>query len=67
MGSEVSIRDRHNLIANAQDALDNTDVARACDEVRSFCDVLTNWYVRRSRERFWNESPEARCTWCWKP
>ena len=49
----------HNLIANTQDALDNTDVARACDEVRSFCDVLTNWYVRRSRERFWNETPEA--------
>ena len=49
----------HNLIVNTQDALDNTDVARACDEVRSFCDVLTNWYVRRSRERFWNETPEA--------
>ena len=49
----------HNLIVNTQDALDNTDVARACDEVRSFCYVLTNWYVRRSRERFWNETPEA--------
>lgn len=43
----------HNLVANVQDALDGTDIARACDEVRWFCDALTNWYVRRSRARFW--------------
>ena len=48
----------HNLVAGVTDALDNTDIARACDEVRWFCDVLTNWYVRRSRQRFW-EGDEA--------
>lgn len=48
----------HNLVANVTDALDDTDIARACDEVRWFCDVLTNWYVRRSRQRFW-EGDEA--------
>lgn len=43
-------------------ALDATDVAAATDEIRSFCDALTNWYVRRSRNRFWEGDtvhPEA--------
>ena len=48
----------HNLVAGVTDALDDTDIASACDEVRWFCDVLTNWYVRRSRQRFW-EGDEA--------
>ena len=48
----------HNLVVGVTDALDDTDIARACDEVRWFCDVLTNWYVRRSRQRFW-EGDEA--------
>ena len=35
-------------------ALDSQDIAGACDELRSFCEALTNWYVRRSRARFWD-------------
>ena len=46
MGSEMCIRDR-------TEALDATDIAAACDELRLFADALTNWYVRRSRSRFW--------------
>ncbi|HEY6933456.1 MAG TPA: isoleucine--tRNA ligase [Marmoricola sp.] len=34
--------------------LDDYEVANACDSTRAFLDVLTNWYVRRSRERFWD-------------
>jgi isoleucyl-tRNA synthetase len=34
--------------------LDHYEVAAACDSIRSFTDVLTNWYIRRSRERFWD-------------
>ncbi|MFT3662044.1 MAG: isoleucine--tRNA ligase [Gordonia sp. (in: high G+C Gram-positive bacteria)] len=34
-------------------ALDVYDIAGACDSFRTFCDSLTNWYVRRSRARFW--------------
>ncbi|QGU01732.1 Isoleucine--tRNA ligase [Corynebacterium kalinowskii] len=52
----------HDLVAGMQEALDNTDIASACDQVRVFCDVLTNWYVRRSRDRFWagdEAHPEA--------
>lgn len=36
-------------------SLDEYAVAEACDATRSFLDVLTNWYIRRSRERFWSE------------
>ena len=41
------------------EALENNDIAGACDELRTFCDALTNWYVRRSRSRFWNEDVDA--------
>ena len=37
------------------DQLDNYEVADACDSTRVFLDVLTNWYIRRSRERFWDD------------
>ncbi len=40
-------------VAQMTTALDDYAVAEACDATRSFIDVLTNWYVRRSRERFW--------------
>src|SRR5699024_2396808 len=52
----------HELVADVTAALDATDIARACDQVRWFCDALTNWYVRRSRGRFWagdEAHPEA--------
>jgi isoleucyl-tRNA synthetase len=41
------------------DALEGLDVACACEAFRDFCEVLTNWYVRRSRERFWSEDADA--------
>jgi isoleucyl-tRNA synthetase len=42
------------LVETTTGQLDGLDVAGACDSVRSFVDVLTNWYIRRSRERFWD-------------
>jgi isoleucyl-tRNA synthetase len=42
------------FVQDMQDQLDAYEVAAACDTTRSFLDVLTNWYVRRSRERFWD-------------
>ncbi|MFC9895540.1 isoleucine--tRNA ligase [Nocardia sp. NPDC127579] len=41
------------------DALERYDIAGACDELRQFADALTNWYVRRSRSRFWSEDRDA--------
>ncbi|WP_299925151.1 isoleucine--tRNA ligase [uncultured Nocardioides sp.] len=46
-------------VAAMTDQLDNYEVAAACDSTRGFLDVLTNWYIRRSRERFWDEDPDA--------
>jgi len=40
-------------------AMDICDLSGACDQVRQFIEALTNWYVRRSRSRFWEEDPDA--------
>ena len=39
--------------------LETYDVAIACNEIASFMEVLNNWYIRRSRDRFWEGEPEA--------
>ena len=41
------------------ESLDVCDISRACDELRQFTEALTNWYVRRSRSRFWEEDRDA--------
>jgi isoleucyl-tRNA synthetase len=40
-------------------ALDVCDISGACEQLRQFTEALTNWYVRRSRNRFWQEDPDA--------
>jgi len=52
----------HDTVAEVTASLDATNIAAATDEIRQFSDALTNWYVRRSRDRFWagdSEFPEA--------
>jgi isoleucyl-tRNA synthetase len=44
------------FVETVQRQLDHYEVASACDSARAFVDVLTNWYIRRSRERFWGTS-----------
>jgi len=34
--------------------LEDLDSPLAAEALRNFADVLTNWYVRRSRDRFWD-------------
>ena len=41
------------LVAQITERLDAYDLAGACSEVRVFLDALNNWYIRRSRDRFW--------------
>ncbi|MBB3664390.1 isoleucyl-tRNA synthetase [Prauserella sediminis] len=41
------------LVADVQSALDGYDIAGGCATLRDYLEVLTNWYVRRSRDRFW--------------
>ncbi|MFC7492923.1 MULTISPECIES: isoleucine--tRNA ligase [unclassified Nocardioides] len=47
------------FVGEMTEALDGYAVADACDATRSFLDVLTNWYIRRSRDRFWGDNPAA--------
>ncbi|UGU32335.1 isoleucine--tRNA ligase [Mycolicibacterium smegmatis] len=60
-----NVLDRYILAKLAQlrddltSALDVCDISGACDELRQFAESLTNWYVRRSRSRFWDEDPDA--------
>ncbi|MEU0788579.1 isoleucine--tRNA ligase [Amycolatopsis sp. NPDC005961] len=49
----------HELVTDVEYAMDQYDVAGACQTVRDFLEVLTNWYVRRSRERFWAGDRDA--------
>lgn len=44
------------LIESVTVDLDNLDSPLAAEKLRDFADVLTNWYVRRSRDRFWDGS-----------
>ncbi|MFD4325387.1 isoleucine--tRNA ligase [Nocardioides sp. NPDC058538] len=46
-------------VAEMTSAMDDYYVAEACEATQRFIDVLTNWYIRRSRERFWNEEKAA--------
>lgn len=41
------------LIGKTTDALDSYDLQRSSRAIVDFMDDLTNWYVRRSRRRFW--------------
>ncbi|GAB2448719.1 isoleucyl-tRNA synthetase [Conyzicola lurida] len=55
----TNVLDRYLLAKTRQLVLDVTDELEALDspmaaaKLRDFGDVLTNWYVRRSRDRFW--------------
>ncbi|WP_120005990.1 isoleucine--tRNA ligase [Nesterenkonia muleiensis] len=43
------------LVREVTEALDEFDVSSACDALRRFAETLTNWYIRRSRQRFYKE------------
>lgn len=47
------------LVTEVQQALDAYEVSDATEAVRRYMDTLTNWYVRRSRQRFFDEDTEA--------
>ncbi|MEO7369622.1 MAG: isoleucine--tRNA ligase, partial [Ilumatobacteraceae bacterium] len=49
----------HALVTDLTKSMDAYDLFAACGTLRTFLDALTNWYVRRSRDRFWAGDPEA--------
>ena len=47
------------LIQAVDDHLDNYNPTDAGRRIADFIDVLSNWYVRRSRRRFWKSDSDA--------
>jgi isoleucyl-tRNA synthetase len=47
------------LVADVQRQMDDYDISGAAASIRSYLDALTNWYVRRSRDRFWAGDEDA--------
>jgi len=43
----------HELVRDTTAAFERNDLFDASARVRTFLDALTNWYIRRSRDRFW--------------
>lgn len=41
------------LVKSVSECLDNLDILQACRKLEKFVDDLSNWYVRRNRERYW--------------
>ncbi|GAC1311074.1 MAG: isoleucine--tRNA ligase [Acidimicrobiales bacterium] len=47
------------LVAEVGERLDAYDISAACWALTTYLDALTNWYVRRSRPRFWEGDADA--------
>lgn len=47
------------LVTRVTEQLDAYDISGAYASVRAYLDALTNWYVRRSRDRFWSGDRDA--------
>ncbi len=46
-------------IAEVSERMEEYDATRAGQAIAAFVDELSNWYVRRSRRRFWDGDPAA--------
>jgi isoleucyl-tRNA synthetase len=47
------------LVEDVTRAMEAYDLFGACAAVRTFVETLTNWYIRRSRQRFWDGDRDA--------
>ena len=47
------------MVAEVAAQLDAYDLQRAADAFIEFIDLLNNWYIRRSRRRFWRSGDDA--------
>lgn len=45
----------HKLVHQVEEGMNEYDLSRAVEPFVAFIDQLTNWYIRRSRRRFWEE------------
>jgi isoleucyl-tRNA synthetase len=57
-----AIGELHRVVAAVDEAYDRFDPARVGQLLSAFVDDLSNWYVRRSRRRFWDGDTAALAT-----
>ena len=53
------IAEQHTLTRSVTAALHRYDAAAATRDLEAFLDLLSNWYVRRSRRRFWKAEDDS--------
>jgi len=46
------------LVDDVAQQMDAYDLPTACARITSFIDALNNWYIRRSRDRFWRHEED---------
>ncbi len=49
----------HALVRDVTTAYENYDVTNATRPIEKFVDSLSNWYLRRSRRRFWDAATDS--------
>lgn len=49
----------NSLVARVTDGLEQYDATGTCRLIQEFVDDLSNWYVRRSRRRFWKSESDS--------
>jgi len=54
-----ALSELNQLVLTCTNALDDYDSMTVCRQVEEFVDGLSNWYVRRSRRRFWKPESDA--------
>jgi len=47
------------MVLDVSTALDEYDLSRAIDPIVHYIDQLNNWYIRRSRRRFWKSENDS--------
>jgi isoleucyl-tRNA synthetase len=57
-----ALSEAHRVAAEVDEALEHYDTQRAGRALAQYVDDLSNWYVRRSRRRFWDGDPGALST-----
>jgi len=56
---EWILSETQTLVEKTGGALEAYDLSRAVDPILRFIDLLNNWYIRRSRRRFWRKDKDS--------
>ncbi len=63
-GGYANVLDRYilaktrTMVEGVTEAMEDYDLVAATGSIRGFLDALNNWYIRRSRPRFWRAEPD---------